>query len=127
MDPQGTAITAADVVAIAATVTIMTQFTKALLPGEGWGPYVAICWTAIGVTLAVVSAADWPPDRQVAWPIFALFANVLLASTGVYHASTIVTSGANAGIRGVRRQEPPAPGTRVPDPNPIILPEGDPR
>lgn len=100
MDLQVLVITAADTVAIAAVVASLTQFTKALLPGEGWGPYVALCWTALAVGVAVFSAPEWPPIRTSAWPILSVFANVLLASMGVYHAA----GGVQSGIKGVRRR-----------------------
>ena len=119
--PPPTTTTAIDTVAIAAIVTVLCQFTKAVLPGDGWGPYVAIVLSAIATFVWVYSAPVWPPTREMAWPIFAAWANVLAASIGIYHGASLVTSGPT-GIAKPRRSARPdggAPSSAGPAAHPL--------
>lgn len=85
-------ITSEDAIAIAATVTILTQIIKRILPSDGGGPYIAGILSFIAVILWVISAPVFPPERTQIYSIFANWVSVYATSVGIYATSTMATS-----------------------------------
>lgn len=75
---------------LGALVVVLTQITKRLLPGEGWGPYAALCWSIVGVMLWCVSQPILPMRTDI-FTIFAGLVSVTATAMGIYSASGMVT------------------------------------
>jgi len=92
---QGGAMTAQDVATISAMVVALVQVTKRSWPGniDTYAPLIAVVYSALGVTLWVVSApSGFPPARTDLWAIGSGFVSVLGAATGFYELSKMATS-----------------------------------
>ena len=85
-------ITSEDAIAIAATVTVLTQIIKRVLPSDGGGPYITGILSLIAVALWVISSPVFPPDRTQIYSVFANWVNVYASAVGIYATSTMATS-----------------------------------
>lgn len=81
-----------DTIAIAATVTLLTQVIKREMPGDGYGPLIVTLLSLVAIGLWLVSGPIFPPDRTQIWTIFTGWAVIWSEAIGLYHGTSIATS-----------------------------------
>ena len=71
------------VIAVAGSVTALTQLFKFWGVPDKYGPYVVLGLSLIGVIIWAVSQPD-PFNRLHLWQYFAAVVNVMISAAGVY-------------------------------------------
>lgn len=81
-----------DTIAISATVTLLTQVVKRVLPDDDHGPLIVTMLSLLAIVLWVVSGPIFPPDRTHIWTIFTGWAVIWAEAIGLYHGARVATS-----------------------------------
>jgi glucose dehydrogenase len=97
------------VIAVAGSVTALTQLMKFWGVPDRYGPYVVFGLALVGVFVWALSQPD-PFNRLNAWQYFAAVVNVMVSAAGVYGFARATSAGQ---VTSTRREEA-APFDRVP-------------
>ena len=90
------------VIAVAGSVTALTQLFKFWGVPDRYGPYVVLSLSLLGVLVWAASQPD-PLSRLHLWQYFAAVVNVMVAAAGVYGFARATSANQ---VTSLRRAEP---------------------
>jgi hypothetical protein len=89
------------VVAVAGSVTALTQLLKFWGVPDRFGPYVVLGLSLLGVVIWAVSPPGDPSKQLTAWQYFAAVINCMVSAAGVYGFARATSA---AQVTATRRQ-----------------------